>query len=170
VFLAGSTDEEPWKDLTADQYLAPFLSKNNLGSLTFLETNTLPNRSVIDPSKARATIRRLQTNGIDVLAGTDTPNPGVAHGVSMHGELSELVQAGLTPVQALAAATRVPAERFGLKDRGRIAAGQRADLLMVEGDPTTDITATRSIVRVFKNGFEIDRAIPPVPPKPTTAP
>jgi imidazolonepropionase-like amidohydrolase len=170
VFLAGSTDEEPWKELTADTRLAPFLSKNNLGSLTFLETNKLPHRSVIDPAKARATVKRLQANGIDVLAGTDTPNPGIAHGVSMHGELSELVKAGLTPAQALAAATRLPAERFGLKDRGRIAAGQRADLVMVEGDPTMDITASRAIVRIFKNGFEIDRAVPPPPPPKPAAP
>ncbi len=169
VFLAGSTDEEPWKELTADQRIAPFLSKNNLGSLTFLETNTLP-KTLIDPARMRATVARLQTGGIDVLAGTDTPNPGIAHGVSMHGELAQLVRAGLTPVQALAAATRLPAQRFGLEDRGRIVPGRRADLVLVERDPTSDITATRAIVRVFKNGFDIDRNVPSPPPKPAEAP
>src|SRR5690606_14541411 len=120
VFLAGSTDEEPWKELIADPNLGPFLSPNQLASMQFLETNHIP-RTPIDPEIPRRNIARLAAAGIDILAGTDTPNPGIAHGVSLHGELSELVEAGLTPVQALAAATRLPAERFGLTDRGRIA-------------------------------------------------
>ncbi|HEU5432653.1 MAG TPA: CIA30 family protein, partial [Thermomicrobiales bacterium] len=59
---------------------------------------------------------------------------------------------------ALAAATSVPAARFGLADRGRIAPGLRADLVLVDGDPTTDITKTRSIVAVWKRGVPVDRA------------
>jgi imidazolonepropionase-like amidohydrolase len=79
----------------------------------------------------------------------------------------QLVKAGLTPTQALASATRLPAERFGLNDRGRIAEGLRADLLLVDGDPTTDIKATRAIARIFKNGYEVDRAaVMPSPPSP----
>jgi hypothetical protein len=69
-----------------------------------------------------------------------------------------LVEAGLTPPEALAAATSVPARAFGLEDRGRIAKGRRADLLLVRGDPTADITATRDIVAVWKQGVEADRA------------
>jgi hypothetical protein len=95
--------------------------------------------------------------GVPILAGTDTPNPGTAHGVSMHRELELLVEAGLTPAQALAAATAVPAARFGLADRGRIAPGLRADLVLVKGDPTTDITATRRIAGVWKRGQPADR-------------
>lgn len=53
-------------------------------------------------------------------------------------------------MEALAAATSMPARLFGLSDRGRIAPGLRADLLLVEGDPTMDITATRSIVEVWR--------------------
>jgi hypothetical protein len=51
----------------------------------------------------------------------------------------------------------VPAERFGLRDRGRIAEGLRADLVLVAGDPTTDITATRAIEGVWKGGVRADR-------------
>jgi hypothetical protein len=79
------------------------------------------------------------------------------HGASMHRELELLVKAGLTPVEALAAATSVPAERFRLPDRGRIAPGMRADLLLVKGDPTSDITATRKIARIWKQGVEVYR-------------
>ena len=89
---------------------------------------------------------------VPILAGTDVPNPGTWYGVSLHRELELLVQTGLTPTEALAAATSVPAAVFGLNDRGRIAPGMRADILLVEGDPTHDIVATRSILRVYKLG------------------
>lgn len=68
-----------------------------------------------------------------------------------------LVAAGLTPAEALAAATAKTAEIFQLADRGRIAPGLRADLLLVDGDPTADITAIRKIVGVWKQGRRIDR-------------
>jgi adenine deaminase len=52
----------------------------------------------------------------------------------------------------------VPADRFGLADRGRIAPGLRADLLLVEGDPTHQVGATRRIIGVWKRGVTVDRA------------
>jgi hypothetical protein len=69
-----------------------------------------------------------------------------------------LVRAGLTPTEALAAATSVPARAFRLSDRGRIARGLRADLVLVDGDPTTDITVTRAISGIWKGGVPFDRA------------
>lgn len=92
-----------------------------------------------------------------MLAGSDAANPGTAHGPSLLGELDLLVRAGLTPTDALAAATSLPARHFGLTDRGRIAQGMRADLVLVKGDPTRDINATRDITQVWKNGFPINR-------------
>ena len=92
-----------------------------------------------------------------ILAGTDCDNPGTAHGASIHRELSLLVAAGLSPREVLAAATSETALAFGLSDRGRIAPGCRADILLVEGDPTEDITNTRRISSVWKRGHRIDR-------------
>lgn len=57
--------------------------------------------------------------------------------------------------EVLAAATSVPARHFGLTDRGRIAPGLRADLLLVDGDPTRDITATRSVAGVWRRGVRL---------------
>ncbi|PZO08453.1 MAG: amidohydrolase [Lysobacteraceae bacterium] len=108
-------------------------------------------------ARARESVRRLHVAGVRLLAGTDAPNPGTAHGVSMHDEIVWLSEAGLGPVAALVAATSGPADAFGITDRGRIAPGQRADLLLVDGDPQVDPTATRAIVRIWKNGHEVDR-------------
>ena len=102
-------------------------------------------------------MRQLKAARVPILAGTDAPNPGTLHGASIHRELELLVKAGLTPVEALAAATSVPAAQFRLSDRGRIKSGMRADLLLVKGDPTSDIKATRSIIRIWKIGVAVDR-------------
>ncbi|MGY6631511.1 MAG: CIA30 family protein [Wenzhouxiangella sp.] len=103
-------------------------------------------------SRSLDNVAALHRAGIPLLAGSDAPNPGTAHGLSVHVELEFLVQAGLSPAEALAAATRVPAERFGLEQRGCLAAGCRADLLLINGDPREDIRATRQIAAVWKNG------------------
>ena len=107
--------------------------------------------------KLKANIRKLHEAGVPILAGTDAPNPGTTHGATMHIELELLVDAGLSPLEALAAATSLPAKHFSLEDRGRIAEGLKADLVLVKGNPAEDITATRKIVSVWKNGVEIDR-------------
>ena len=75
----------------------------------------------------------------------------------MHRELELLVKSGLAPSAALAAATANVADAFRLGDRGRIKSGQRADLVLVQGDPTVDITATRGILRVWRSGVEFNR-------------
>jgi imidazolonepropionase-like amidohydrolase len=106
---------------------------------------------------AYTTIMTLHNAGVDILAGSDVSEPvpglgGLAHGASLHHELQLLVAAGFTPAEALRAATSVPAKRFSLDDRGRIAAGLRADLLLIDGDPLSDITDTLNISGVWRGG------------------
>src|ERR1039457_59074 len=72
--------------------------------------------------------------------------------------MADLVRAGLSPIEALQAATSAPAKAFHLDDRGEIAPGKRADLLLVNGDPTKNIEATRDIVAVWKQGVRDDLA------------
>ena len=108
-------------------------------------------------SRAEDNVRRLADAGVTLLAGMDAPNPGTVFGASLHRELELLVRCGISPAQALAAATAEPARVFGLADRGRVAAGQRADLVLVSGDPLTDITATRAIERIWRGGIACDR-------------
>ena len=107
----------------------------------------------LDYRHARDSVAALHRAGVPIVLGTDANQaPGVPanvpYGVSAHRELQLLVEAGLTPAAALHAATAAAAGRFGLPDRGRIAPGRRADLLLVDGDPTTDITVTRAILAV----------------------
>jgi len=109
---------------------------------------------------AYKTVSQLVAAGVPILAGSDTPNPGTAHGASLHRELELLVQAGLTPEQALVAATSAPARAFKLADRGRIAPGMRADMILVAGDPLKDITDTRNLVRIWKGGIPFERPVP----------
>jgi imidazolonepropionase-like amidohydrolase len=108
-------------------------------------------------SRAEDNVRRLAEAGVALSAGTDAPNPGTVFGASLHRELELLVRCGIRPAQALAAATTEPARVFGLADRGRIAAGQRADLVLVSGNPLTDITETRAIERIWRAGRACDR-------------
>ncbi len=109
---------------------------------------------------ANDAVVRLHRAGIPILAGTDAPNPGTAHGASLHRELELLVEAGLSPLDALRAATSRPADAFRLHGRGRIAVGHQADLVLVDGDPTTDISSSRKIVTIWKQGIEVDRQAP----------
>jgi imidazolonepropionase-like amidohydrolase len=102
---------------------------------------------------AQTAVAALYRARVPILAGTDAPAPGLAHGLSLHRELELLVNSGLTPSAALAAATSEPARAFGFHDRGRIAPGMRADLVLVKGDPTADIRVTRDIVGIWKEGF-----------------
>jgi imidazolonepropionase-like amidohydrolase len=100
----------------------------------------------------KAVTAALRKAGVPVLAGTDAGNPGTEYGASLHHELAALVDAGLTPREALAAATSVPAAVFHLGKRGQVLKGYKADLVLVEGNPLADITATRRIVEVWKDG------------------
>lgn len=140
--------------LTTDPALSPYLDERDLAQLGRTFPVRLPAASC---GYALATVKQLDAAGVPLLAGTDALNPAVVHGASLHRELELLVEAGLSPTKALIAATATPAARFALSDRGRIAHGLRADLVLVDGDPTTDITRTRAIVGVWKRGVAVDR-------------
>jgi imidazolonepropionase-like amidohydrolase len=143
--------------LAEDPCIAPYLDPEAAAALRAGQRGERrPDRYRDGPE---ASVRALHTAGVPLLAGTDAPVLGRGvHGASLHHELALLVRAGLTPVEVLAAVTSVPAAVFGLADRGRIAPGQRADLLLVEGDPTREIRATRSIARIWSRGLPVERA------------
>lgn len=153
------------KQLLADERIGRFLGNQARQALRS-GFGTGRGESYIELAKDN--VHRLHEAGVPVLAGTDAPNPGTAHGASMHRELELLVEAGLSNARSLAAATSVPARVFGLDDRGRIREGMIADLLLLDGNPSSDITATRAIDRIWKDGRLVERSAPATDP--TTAP
>jgi imidazolonepropionase-like amidohydrolase len=142
--------------VAADPRLAGMLGDAQARRLTSGLSGRL-GRGMPPYSRAEENVGRLVDAGVTILAGTDAPNPGTIFGASLHRELELLARCGLTPAQALNAATAAPARVFNLADRGHTAPGQRADLMLVSGDPLTDITATRAIERIWRAGVLCDR-------------
>ena len=100
----------------------------------------------------RQVVGAFRRAGVKLAAGTDTPNPFVVPGFSLHEELSLLVDAGLSPAEALAATTREAARLMSTNDWGTVAAGQAADLVLLDANPLVQIGNTRQIDSVMLRG------------------
>ncbi|WP_406350657.1 amidohydrolase family protein [Streptomyces sp. NBC_00658] len=162
--LTGMTATPAEYELAEDPRLRPYADPQWLADLEKIRA-IAPEQRVgpvgVDPRHAADAAVRMFRLGVPLLAGTDgTSGHGhpTTHGISYHGELALLVAAGLTPAEALTAATAAPADAFALTDRGRIAPGLRADLLLVDGDPTQDITALRDITALWRRGARVERS------------
>ncbi|WP_438496621.1 amidohydrolase family protein [Paenibacillus sp. IHBB 3054] len=149
--IIGNSAAELAKDHRVSSRLSPeWLDTLNASFHTYPQGSMEDNyRNVMD----------LHHAGVDILVGTDVSVPvpslgGLAHGASVHHEMQLLVEAGFTPVEALQSATSKTARRFGLNDRGRIIQGARADLVLVDGDPTTTISNTLSIRGIWLRGIQ----------------
>jgi imidazolonepropionase-like amidohydrolase len=104
--------------------------------------------------------------GVPMLAGTDTGDAGVEPGTALHDELELLVKAGLTPMQALQAATQNAARFFDEEENfGTVQKGRSADLVILDANPLADIRNTRRIYRVIVGGTEVPRRLKPALPK-----
>jgi imidazolonepropionase-like amidohydrolase len=104
-------------------------------------------------------VAQMQSAGVHILAGTDSAAPYVIPGFALHQELAQLVQAGLSPMQALQGATKNPAEFLGkLKTEGTIETGKTADLLLLDANPLEDIHNTQNIRALVLHGKLIERA------------
>ncbi|HJP84878.1 MAG TPA: amidohydrolase family protein [Gemmatimonadaceae bacterium] len=103
--------------------------------------------------------RELRDAGVKLLAGSDMPQTFMYPGFSLHDELGLLVQAGLTPLEALQTATMNPAEALGMQGAlGTIGQGKVADMILLDANPLENIANTRRISAVIANGRLFDRA------------
>ncbi len=104
-------------------------------------------------------VGKMQAAGVGILAGTDSAAPELVPGFSLHDELGLLVQAGLSPMQALQAATRNPADFMGvIQKQGTVEVGKSADLLLLDANPLDDIRNTQKIRALVIRGKLLDRA------------
>jgi imidazolonepropionase-like amidohydrolase len=109
-------------------------------------------------AELREVVRQMNRAGVTLVAGSDIAGPRIP-GFSLHDELVLLVEAGLTPMQALQAATLTPARVLNkATDLGSIETGKIADLILLDGDPLADIRHTQRIRAVVVNGKLLDRA------------
>ena len=149
---AGAEWQGNGKSLLEDDAVTPYLPKT--------DREEAANRYVGNDSwraVASDNVSILFKRGVTLMAGSDAPNPGTVWGASLHQELQLLVASGLSPAAALTAATQTPARIFGFPDRGRIAPGMLADLVMLDCDPLADIRCTTKIAVVWRRGLRIDR-------------
>jgi imidazolonepropionase-like amidohydrolase len=110
-------------------------------------------------------LKTLQDAGVQVAFGTDSGAlPERIPGWAEHHELELMVRAGLTPMQAIVAATQKSAALIKASDRGTLEAGKRADFLVLAADPTADIRNTRQLVTVWHGGREIQPRVPAAAP------
>lgn len=101
-------------------------------------------------------VYRLYKAGIPVLTGTDAARGRpVNFGSSLHDELGLLVQCGISPIDALRSATSIPSTQLSLGEKGRIEVGYSADFVLINGDPTEDISPISNIDGVWKKGKKI---------------
>lgn len=154
LFLYDQTRQNPERiddqrlkaDLPADIYKDIHDSLRNVAQLDYFR---LVSRRV--PTLANK-FRQLRESGVTIVVGTDSGIPLNFHFDSTWRELKTMVDLGMPPMEAIRAATYWPAQMLKQPDLGTIAAGKLADLIVVDGDPLTDMTSLRHVVHVVKDG------------------
>jgi imidazolonepropionase-like amidohydrolase len=143
---------------TMPQWLLQELTEEASRTLDTVD-NVWVARSVEALEAEKRNAKRLFDAGIMLVAGTDAPYPGVFLGEGIHRELELLVEAGLTPLQAITTATKNAAKLMNAEDEwGTLEPGRHANILVVSGDPATNIGDTRNVDWVIQSGKIVDRS------------
>ena len=116
-----------------------------------------PPRTAADDARARVVRDNFMRLRDHVILGTDAGAVGDFFGYADHLELELFVRLGMTPAEAIVAATTRAARAFGLDETGAVEAGRSADFVVLDADPLDDITNTRRIAAVYLRGAEVDR-------------
>jgi imidazolonepropionase-like amidohydrolase len=108
--------------------------------------------------KQQRSLARLNAAGVTIALGDDTGIENTFYGYGEHRELELMVAAGMTPMQAIVAATKTSAELLKLDRLGTIARGKSADFIVLDANPLENIGNTKKISKVYQRGLEVDRA------------
>jgi imidazolonepropionase-like amidohydrolase len=145
-----------WDDLPGAEMLASFLGSHWQRLAGWAAQ--AQERAAADRRLQLAMLPRLAAAGVLIGAGSDVPAaPYMVPGGALHQELAALVRAGLSPTEALRAATWSAAQLLGAEELGHLGVGAYADIVVVEGDPTVDIEQSRRLVEIYLGGEPIDR-------------
>jgi imidazolonepropionase-like amidohydrolase len=106
----------------------------------------------------KQSVAKLAKAGAPIILGSDTGLEDHIFGYAEQKEMGLMVEAGMTPMQVIVAATSRAAEFLKLADRGTLAPGKRADLLVLDANPLDDIRNTRRVAMLYLAGIEVDRA------------
>ncbi len=144
--------DQEWRDTY--QFLPKTLQKSwYIGSIDMAKEEVSENDKIFEDWSMKI-VSLFNKNGVKIIAGTDTPIGFLTPGYSLHKELELLVEAGLTPLQALRSATITPAEFFNLENKmGTIEPGKYADLVILNSNPLDSITNTQNINMVIAKGI-----------------
>jgi imidazolonepropionase-like amidohydrolase len=140
-----------------DPFFTATLSEKIIADIRATSCNQNPNAAARE-ERLKQNFLKMIASGARLILGADTGiRPGNAFGSGDHNEIARWVSLGLTPAQAIVAATSRPAEALGLKDVGTLAVGKTADFLVLNANPLDDIHNTRQIAGVYLRGAAIDR-------------
>ena len=153
--IAGSARKDPVvTEADRLRYIPPEYVKQWRGQTANLAAGS----AVQSLDRQLGLVRKLHDERVVMMAGTDVIKPFFVTGFALHDELRLLVQAGLTPLEAIQAASREPARFMGQKDVGTIETGMLADVVLLNADPLKDVANTRQIAAVVANGRLFDGA------------
>jgi dienelactone hydrolase len=167
LYLDQPFAKNPWQEPVA-QIIPRGLVNNPANAITGRHVNDeAHSHAYAAIAQAELLIERAYyLAGATYIAGSGTDVWGTMPGISLHQELELLVRIGLSPRESLAAATANIADAFRWKDVGRVQAGCRADLLVLDRDPRGDVSALKSIRQVVVGGRVLDRgSLLDVPPR-----
>jgi imidazolonepropionase-like amidohydrolase len=157
---AGTYLNKPsWLD---DPFLAESASPEMIGKVSAVYSARAagPARTAATASyqKQQRSVARLNAAGVTIALGDDTGIENTFYGYGEHHELELMVAAGMTPMQALVAATKTSADLLRLKQLGTIARGKSADFIVLDANPLDAIANTKRISDVYQRGVRVDRA------------
>lgn len=143
---------EPLKLKELASSKAFFVIPTLLTTLNFFKSIGDGASKYLTKAQLMAEVKQMHEAGIPILAGTDPPNVGINYGTDLYKELELLSESGLPITEVLKAGTSNITNAFGLKKVGYIRVGYNADLILIDGDPTTDIKALNNYKTIWKMG------------------
>src|SRR6185312_2537467 len=157
---AGTYTGKPaWLDdpLLAESATPPMIKK--VADVYAARAGAAPRTAAVTSyRKQQRSLARLNAAGVTIALGDDTGIENTFYGYGEHHELELMVAAGMTPMQALVAATSTGATLLKLGRLGTIARGKQADFVVLDANPLENISNTKKIAKVYQRGAEVDRA------------